>query len=523
MTDFFYQTILPLTMAGSAALLLLLALTPAAKRLSHTWQYYLRFAAAVLFLTPLPFSLPRFRQQPGAAEIVRTPVEALADMGELLSDAARQPLSESHVMPLPQLLVIIWAVGAAVFSLHRLYVWVRFCRFTKAVSTPVTDRSVLGLLEICKRHKAVRVPVKLKICPHVGGPVLIGALHPTILLPGEDIPERELRLILTHELTHCKRKDLLYKLVLLAVRTLHWFNPLVHLLSKQAGELCELSCDEAVVRGMNGTQRKEYGLTILNRMEATLCGCPDISSSFSVGKEKLKRRLQFIVNLNQPKNRLLLGVCLAAAVSVTGIIVACALNGDSAALPQDTLKTVGMTAPDANSGTDLMLPENIEPDEPAEQELTQEQINQVVQEELAKAKLENELTEEEKTKVEALSWMKPADGYIGASVWTYEGHTGIDLAAKQGTDIYAAADGTVQQAEQGVTGYGNCLVISHGDQISTLYGHCEELLVEVGDVVRKGDKIATVGRTGAATGYHCHVELRVGGKYADLMEFVGEK
>lgn len=88
-------------------------------------------------------------------------------------------------------------------------------------------------------------------------------------------------------------------------------------------------------------------------------------------------------------------------------------------------------------------------------------------------------------------------------------HTGIDFAAPQGTDIYAAEDGVVIVA-QSWSGYGNCVIIDHGNGLWTLYGHIRNggIKVDKGETVKKGQKIAEVGSTGNSTGPHLHFEVR---------------
>ena len=86
-----------------------------------------------------------------------------------------------------------------------------------------------------------------------------GALY----LPDEALSEQEALFVFRHELTHLKRGDLWLKLLLTAARAVHWFNPLVYLMARFAQEDIELACDDAVVRGMDGAQRRAYGETIL--------------------------------------------------------------------------------------------------------------------------------------------------------------------------------------------------------------------------------------------------------------------
>jgi murein DD-endopeptidase MepM/ murein hydrolase activator NlpD len=98
-------------------------------------------------------------------------------------------------------------------------------------------------------------------------------------------------------------------------------------------------------------------------------------------------------------------------------------------------------------------------------------------------------------------------------------HTGIDFRAAYGSSIHAAAPGRVVWS--GVRGgYGNAVVIDHGNQYATLYGHASQLLVEVGAQVDTGDPIAAAGATGLATGPHLHFEVRILGNPVDPAQYL---
>jgi murein DD-endopeptidase MepM/ murein hydrolase activator NlpD len=88
-------------------------------------------------------------------------------------------------------------------------------------------------------------------------------------------------------------------------------------------------------------------------------------------------------------------------------------------------------------------------------------------------------------------------------------HTGMDFAAPQGTNIYAAESGIVTVARS-MSGYGNAVIIDHGNGLWTVYGHIRNggIKVSEGDSVKKGQKIAEVGSTGNSTGPHLHFEVR---------------
>ncbi|MBR2524662.1 MAG: peptidoglycan DD-metalloendopeptidase family protein [Clostridiales bacterium] len=106
-------------------------------------------------------------------------------------------------------------------------------------------------------------------------------------------------------------------------------------------------------------------------------------------------------------------------------------------------------------------------------------------------------------------------------------HTGLDIGSSYGAPIVAAASGTVIQVNlpvpgrnTGGTGYGNYLIISHGNGITTLYGHCRNIYVSSGQTVSQGQKIAEVGSTGSSTGPHLHFEIRVNGSTVNPRKYL---
>ena len=104
--------------------------------------------------------------------------------------------------------------------------------------------------------------------------------------------------------------------------------------------------------------------------------------------------------------------------------------------------------------------------------------------------------------------------------WSSGVHTGLDFAGSTGTDVMAAASGTVVEA--GWAGaYGNRIVVDHGDGYSTTYNHLSATRVSVGDKVRTGDHIGDLGGTGNVTGPHLHFEVTKGEKMVDPEEWLG--
>lgn len=115
-------------------------------------------------------------------------------------------------------------------------------------------------------------------------------------------------------------------------------------------------------------------------------------------------------------------------------------------------------------------------------------------------------------------FIRPAEGPITSPfgmrfhpiLHCYRMHTGVDIGARYGSPIIAAAAGVVIYASY-MRGYGNTVILDHGGGLSTLYAHSSAILVRVGEHVRQGQEIARVGATGLATGPHLHFEIRRNG------------
>lgn len=99
-------------------------------------------------------------------------------------------------------------------------------------------------------------------------------------------------------------------------------------------------------------------------------------------------------------------------------------------------------------------------------------------------------------------------------------HKGLDIAAPMGTDIHAAGDGVVEKVVNSNVGYGNLVVVSHGNGVETYYAHCSKIYVSKGQKISAGDVVAAVGSTGDSTGPHCHFEIRINGNAINPQNYV---
>lgn len=148
--------------------------------------------------------------------------------------------------------------------------------------------------------------------------------------------------------------------------------------------------------------------------------------------------------------------------------------------------------------------------------------------EVAKLELSQKIEEQEKIKSATFEGVyfevKPVSGVITSRFGANESirdhsHRGIDIGAPNGTDIKAAADGTVTYSGW-MGGYGYLVIITHENGIQTYYGHCSKLYVSVGEEVEAGDVIGAVGSTGYSTGNHLHFEIRKNGSQINPQRYV---
>ena len=126
----------------------------------------------------------------------------------------------------------LWVVGMLCFLGWHIFQHLRFLFAIKRWSEEIEDSDVLEQFALTKGELRIRNHITIKFCPCIKTPMMIGLLHPAVLLPQVDFSQNELPLILKHELVHYKRKDLWYKTLMMIALAIHWFNPVVHLMVK---------------------------------------------------------------------------------------------------------------------------------------------------------------------------------------------------------------------------------------------------------------------------------------------------
>lgn len=222
-------------------------------------------------------------------------------------------------------LIYIWLAGAIVsFGWYLISYAVFYRRLSRSFASPcIADLEVFNSM---RRTGNVR----LVTSEATKTPLHMGILRPVIVLPRFDYTEngmeKELRDVLRHELTHWRRRDILYKWFAVLVQSVHWFNPVVYFIRWEIDKNCELSCDEAVVRVMNEQERISYGNTLLALASENVIPKRITATTLSEGKRQLKERIISIRDYKK-STRTMAALMLVVAMILTGCATAIAAVG----------------------------------------------------------------------------------------------------------------------------------------------------------------------------------------------------
>ena len=339
-----FKIFLSMSFSGGLLILpLLLGKRFLKNKISRQWQYYIWIAVVLRLL--LPFGpevslLGKTYQAVGQAVTqtafspqqqpsVNTLEGASAPAAGLEPDikTANSPAEDGGAVRLFRdigaLLInhagFIWLAAALGLLIRKITIYQGFIRYIRAGLTPVSDTEILDRLSIAAEQAGVRKPVELCVNPLIASPLLIGFFHPCIILPNADIPEKNFQYIVLHEMTHYKRRDVFYKWLVQTAVCMHWFNPLVHLMSREITKDCEFSCDEAVLMKTGHGGAQDYGKTLLDAMVAAGQYRENPGAvTLSENKQLLKERLGAIMNFKQKT---------AAVKFLTGALTLCMVFG----------------------------------------------------------------------------------------------------------------------------------------------------------------------------------------------------
>ncbi len=334
----FLLNLLKTSLLGSLAILAMLVLKPLwRERYRAKTRCWLWLALAAFLLLPVDFSVKNAPVQAAPPKdytlFVGTDKTAIQSTDNLFGDMAeksgqspaqvrdtiiQRPVTNpeqktTRYIPVTTILFYGYLAGAAAFLLYQGVSYALFRRTVRRWKRDVSRADYAAMLSDTARDLGVSAP-EMIVCEAISTPAVTGLLRPRLLLPHERYDVQELRYILRHELCHLKRRDMLLKLVLLAANAMHWFNPVVYLMLRQADEDIELACDSAATDGLELPERAAYSRTLLAAVQSSVRALP-ATTCFGGTVERLKRRITNV--LGAQKKRGLGVVALVLALTLT--------------------------------------------------------------------------------------------------------------------------------------------------------------------------------------------------------------
>lgn len=319
------------------------------RRYGMKWRYLLWVVVAVRLVLPIQLSLPEpmegmrvnlpapvisaeLPETPGKPETI--PTESAGELHLLESQWVGG--AEDMLLPFPEeepevgfqdfaaeRLWLFWIVGALAFAGWQGWKYAAFRRMLKRNSKKVRDSALLDdYYSLCHNMGLEKCPV-LYFCGALHSPLCMGLFRQGIYINSEDREPGDMRLILKHELTHCKRRDLWFKALLLLARTMHFFNPFVHWMARLAERDMEYSCDVSVMQDCSLEERQAYSMAILRTVREGQQNGAVLTTAFSGGKKELKTRFENIFDMGVKKRGTVLFTAAALAVCCGTAFVGC--------------------------------------------------------------------------------------------------------------------------------------------------------------------------------------------------------
>jgi beta-lactamase regulating signal transducer with metallopeptidase domain len=250
------------------------------------------------------------------------------------------------VFPVWTLCFALWSVGVCVFLALHIIRHMRFLRAVKRWSFREIDIETAVLLQILKSELGIRSKVRIIMSDCAGVPLMTGLLRPCIVLPSLNYDSGELSAILTHELTHLRRGDLWIKLLTILATAMHWFNPALRLLLREIATVCELACDDTVMRSACIDERESYSEALISSARAARIPT-SFSTAFASGTGKLKRRIVSVMNTGRRKPAIAFLLLVAVMILTSGALLA--VSGT-----EDDIDYLGYTFRRATFGGELV-------------------------------------------------------------------------------------------------------------------------------------------------------------------------
>ncbi len=352
MTNIFLS-LLGISISVSFIVIALILLTPFLnKRYAAKWKYLIWIFLALWLLVPFSgangqLAIDMLSQIENRTETksqekhADTPADAAVPSGQIIVRIPSQMTTPITVqsekndagITLLDIVAFIWMVGSLIFVSVHFISYFHYKRQVMKKGRIIEDTQILHQMFELKGELHIRHTIQAMEYDEAESPMIIGFLKPVLVLPKEQYSPEELFFILKHELVHFKRGDVFWKLLFVTANAVHWFNPFIWILQKEAVVDMELSCDERVTRGADYAVRKAYTETLLSMLHKRCARRTVLSTQFYGGTKVMKKRFRNILLKNKKKNGIFMLLCAVVLTIGLGTLVGCSIateKGDAA-------------------------------------------------------------------------------------------------------------------------------------------------------------------------------------------------
>ncbi len=346
-----FLSFLTLSLSIGVLVFALILLTPLFNmRYAAKWKYFIWIFLALRLLIPLgggsQFVTDRLSQT--GTHVMSGAIKANAS-----ADAAYRPImveipkqmttpitvqnasqsgeSDAEInITLLDIVASVWMAGSLIFLSIHFISYFHYRRQVMKTGRLTEDDHILSQILDLKRELHISRSVPVIEYRDAESPMIMGFFKPILILPKEQYSPDELYFILKHELVHLKRGDTYLKLLFVTANAVHWFNPLIWLMQKEAVIDMELSCDERVTQNMGYAVRKAYTEALLSMLHKRCGRKAVLSTQFYGGKKIMKVRFRNILK-KQKKNGIPILICTVVLTISLGTLVGCSVTKEDTA------------------------------------------------------------------------------------------------------------------------------------------------------------------------------------------------
>lgn len=357
-----FLSVFEISVSTGFMIILFMMLSPlVVRRYAAKWKYWVWLFLALWLIVPVKEIGGRFLN-PKTAVVSEDARDTIADaeytaspiMIEIPTRMTTGILSLSEeskrTVTALDIIAVVWFLGGIAFISAHMLSYLHYRKRLMRQGMPIEDEEIAGLLSELKNELGIKGGVSLWKYSRAASPMLMGFFKPVIVLPKEDYSRDELFFILKHELVHYKRHDIWLKLLLVVAKGIHWFNPVVWMMQREAVIDMEMSCDERVIKNAGYDVKKAYTETLLSTIHRQYAGQTLLSTQFKGGKQIMKKRFQNILSGGKKRNGLLLFTGIAVMTMGLGMLVGCSVGEPLANKAADAIDSIPVDGGTADQG-----------------------------------------------------------------------------------------------------------------------------------------------------------------------------